>query len=520
MRALGVRGGAGFGRPLVLGALAASASVALLALSGWFLTAAALAAMAGPAAVAVFNYLLPSVGIRALAIVRTAARYGERLTAHAAALNQMAGLRARLFGGLVARDGRVAPDLSGGDASARLIGDIEVLESLIIFRSGVPAAVIGGVIGGLFVLIAGWRAALAYALLAVAGLGVAMLLGRRWVGAAARDAAVARGDLRARYVELAAARSEIMAYGLYDRVGAMLEAPAAALDRATLALGRAESAAGALLTGWAGMIAAAIVALGSGSPAVVALAGLAGYAGAEALFASLRASLRQAAAAEGLARLELIAAAPVAGVEEAPPHAPATLAIGMSIVAPGGRIVLTGRSGAGKTMLLEALAGMRPARAGVLVGGVPLGALSHDALTRQCALAPQSPQLIAGTIADNLRLARPGVTAADMAAALETACLADRVAAMPLGLDTPVGEGGGVLSGGEQKRLALARALLAGRPWLLADEPSEGLDPATEARLVERLDAWLAATGTGLVLVSHRAAPRRLCGQSFALGEG
>ncbi|WP_163497479.1 ATP-binding cassette domain-containing protein, partial [Escherichia coli] len=75
---------------------------------------------------------------------------------------------------------------------------------------------------------------------------------------------------------------------------------------------------------------------------------------------------------------------------------------------------------------------------------------------------------------------------------------------MPAGLETRLGEAGGTLSGGERKRLSLARALLAGRPWLLLDEPSEGLDSTTESELVARLDAWLAETGTGLVLVSHR----------------
>ena len=100
---------------------------------------------------------------------------------------------------------------------------------------------------------------------------------------------------------------------------------------------------------------------------------------------------------------------------------------------------------------------------------------------------------------------------------LQVVRLADRVRAMPGALDCFIGEGGGTLSGGEQKRLSLARALLAQRPWLIADEPSEGLDPATEAELVGRLDAWLARTGTGLILVSHRPAPRALCPQSLAV---
>lgn len=220
--------------------------------------------------------------------------------------------------------------------------------------------------------------------------------------------------------------------------------------------------------------------------------------------------------AEGLERVATLA--DIAPEPTPQPGAAALpLRIGSVEVALGERIAITGPSGSGKTTLIETLAGLRSASLPLAVGGASVAEIAAADLASQFALAPQSPQLIAGTIGDNLRLSRPGIDDSAMWGALETVCLADRVRAMPDGLNTSIGEAGGTLSGGEQKRLSLARALLAQRPWLVVDEPSEGLDPATEAELVARLDAWLTATGTGLILVSHRPAPRTLCAQALAL---
>ena len=129
------------------------------------------------------------------------------------------------------------------------------------------------------------------------------------------------------------------------------------------------------------------------------------------------------------------------------------------------------------------------------------------------ALSPQDALFLSGTIRDNLRVARAGLDDERLWAALDVACLAADVRAMPHGLDQWIGDGGARLSGGQRKRLSIARALLAGKPWLLLDEPSEGLDMATEARLAHRLDIWLRDTGAGLVVASHRPALLALAGE-------
>ena len=181
----------------------------------------------------------------------------------------------------------------------------------------------------------------------------------------------------------------------------------------------------------------------------------------------------------------------------------------------GERLGIAGQSGSGKTSLLETLAGIRPADSdcGIRLDGQPLCALPPEAVRAAFALSPQDAQLLSGTVRDNLRVARPGLSDDQLWAALEVACLAIDVRAMPHGLDHWVGDGGARLSGGQCKRLSIARAVLAGKPWLLLDEPSEGLDMVTETRLARRLDTWLRETRTGLVVVSHRRALLALGGE-------
>jgi ATP-binding cassette subfamily C protein CydC len=503
---------------LACATIAGLAAILLLALSGWFLTGAAIAGASGAAAVAAFNYLIPSAAIRGLAILRTAGRYGERLLSHQAALTAMADLRGHLFGKLAAQDSRTAPDLAGGDASARLIGDIEALEDLVVRRPSRPASLAAALFAVALVALAGWKAALALALLLAALPPLLTVAARRLTSGPAADAAEALGALRTAFVDYAAARPEIIAYGLAPRVADTIAELSRPLDRARAALARGEGAVAGLLAGYGAFTAALVFALSDGGAPIRALALLAAAASVEAMAAFARTALRQASVEQGLARLATLAELPGELATAPATRSPARpITLGSHRLAPGGRAAVLGASGAGKTRLIEALAGLRAPVHPLALDGMAVAACSADTLRRQFALAPQDAVLIAGSIADNLRVARPGITEAAMWEALHIACLDTTVAAMPAGLDTPVAEAGGTLSGGERKRLSLARALLAGRPWLLLDEPTEGLDAATEAELVGRLRGWLEATGTGLVLVSHRTAPLDLAPDRIAV---
>lgn len=508
-----------------LAALAAGVGgLALLGISGWFLTGAALAGASG--AVAAFNYLVPSAAIRGLAVVRTAARYGERLWSHEAALHALAGLRTTLFTRLAHADGRSAPDFSGGDASARLIGDIAALEDLVVRRPGIPAALGTALVGLAIVLLAGWQAALLLLVVLALVLAVLVQLPPRLSAAPAAEAAAAVSGLRRMLVDYAAARSEIITYGLADRVTSLLCAEADILDAAQRRLTRIEAASSGLLILGSAVAAAATLLASTAAPPLTAVAVLAATASIEAVAAIARSSAREAAVVEGTARLRSLlalpapapAAAAAAAIVQSAKAVP-SITLGAVCFAPGSRIALIGASGSGKTQIIEALAGLRAPFHSLALGGTPLAALSADAIRAHIALAPQEPMLIAGTVADNLRLARGGIDTAVMEEALRTAQLWPRIARMPQGLDTVLGEDGGVLSGGERKRLSIARALLAERAWLLLDEPSEGLDSATEAALVTALEAWIAARGTGLIVASHRPRPLALASEHVSAAE-
>lgn len=486
------------------------AAIGLLGVSGWFLTGAALAGSAGTLAVAAFNYLIPSALIRLMAIVRTLARYGERLLSHKVALESMADLRGSLFDKLAAQDSRKAADASPGEAASRLIDDVAALEDLVIREPARHAALVSAAVG----LVAASLAGLPALLFLLAALGLLPLLFGRisaaLTRAPAQQAAEALGDLRSRYIELAASRAEITAYGLAERAFGELKPLARKLDRARSALFRAEALQGGLMTLYGALAMAGLLLLATAPAPIVALAMLATAAAVEAMGGFARSLLRRASLHAGLNRIAAINALdPALSPQESAP--PAMLGIGHHDFPARSRIALTGPSGSGKTRVLLALAGMRASTVPLSVDGTPVDQCAARRLSAQFALAPQDAPLLIGTIADNLRLARPGVSEAEMWAALDVAQLKDRVARSEHGLATPIGEAGGILSGGERKRLSLARALLANRPWLLLDEPTEGLDGQTEAALVTALSSWLAQSETGLVLVSHRPAPLVLC---------
>lgn len=168
---------------------------------------------------------------------------------------------------------------------------------------------------------------------------------------------------------------------------------------------------------------------------------------------------------------------------------------------PGGaHIAVIGPSGAGKSTLLRVLGGLQAPNAGtLLLSGHPVTPI---VLRDRSSTVSQQPGMLSNTIAENLRFAKPGADTDELQLALHRAGLADEIADLPYGIDTEVGDRGEFLSGGQRRRIAVARALLRDRPVLLLDEPTADLDRVTEARVRTSLAA--ASVGRTVVTVAHR----------------
>ncbi|MBX5127469.1 ATP-binding cassette domain-containing protein [Rhizobium lentis] len=503
-------------RALLLGAMLSAATVtagiALLGLSGWFITATSLAGLSAAAALT-FDVFAPAAGIRLLAIIRTAARYGERLATHDATLGVLAALRERLFRGFAEPGAACALLHRPARLLFRLTADIDALDSLYL-RILVPAAVaIGAALAASVVLgLMHPLFGLCFGLfLAGAGLGLPLIASR-----AARRHAGRRAHgieaLRSRTIDLVAGQTDLLMAGrLAAQRGAIAAADSYAV-RADDRLNRIETGltfsfgivSTLLLTG--SLLAVAALAETKTITAPVAALGLlVAFAAVEPFAALRRGALelgRTMLAAKRIAPRIAVAdvteplATPLPGyafsvADVAAFHENSAVPVlqGIDLVLKqGDRLAVIGSSGAGKSSLLALLSHELPARTGYVA------AMTATLLT-------QRTELFEDSLRGNLVLANPDATEASLREALAAAGLLADVEAMPRGLDTPLGEGGLGLSGGQSRRLALARLFLRDTPLWLLDEPTEGLDGPTARDVLQRLSAK--AAGRSLVIATH-----------------
>lgn len=492
------------------------ASVALLTLSGWFITAAGVAGLS-VAAAQVFDYFRPGAGIRFFAFTRTVSRYFERLVGHDATLAVLADLRVWVFRGLLRQPPSALGYVQSGDVLSRLTGDIDVLNGLYL-RLGAPA-VAALITAALALLFLAFTALGAAAFLAVLLIFTGAVLSWRAARASIRrgpDLAEAEAAARAAVVDLIASLPDLQAYGADGRMAEAAQARADAWTERQRREARsaAFSESAALLLSGLGIIGATLIglalfksgSLGGAQAVMLGFAAMALFESTAALPLAFEGYGRVKAAAE---RVTGLVEAPDTAVQEtgttpAPskpteirfadigftyPERPAPILEGFSArLGRGETLAVIGPSGIGKSTLADLLVGFWEPDAGrILIDGTDIKEMDVSSLRGRIAYLPQNAHLFSATVRENLAMAQAEATDDVLWSALDRVGLRSAITALPEGLDQWIGEGGLHLSGGEARRLALARTLIKPAPILILDEPATGIDPMQRAALIAAL---------------------------------
>ena len=505
---------------IALGTGTVLSSIALLAASGALISRAA----QQPEDLFVLMPLITSV--RLFGISRAALRYGERLVVHDVTLRLVGTVRARLVAALVPLAPAALTGARSGALLARIRADVDDLQGAVVrlLAPAVVALLVGGVAVSAVALVSLALAFVHAALLLVLGVAVPLWTRHRCrhaVDAAARAQEAFGSDLldlvrgMADHVSGDGGRTAVTALESHLTAQETAEHDQARITRTAVLLRELVPGLGVVAALW---LVGTDVAGGRTHPALLAAVALAVLASFEAV-GGLGAAWAAADGVRGAARRvqALHDMRPAVTGPERPETLPPSTAIrfeGVTFtyddarrpalldldldVGPGDKVALCGPSGAGKSTVLSLAMRSRDPDAGrVTLGGVDLRRLSLEDVRSRFAWAPQSPQILGGSLAGNLRLAADGVSDRELRSVLIDVGLGDVLAAV--GLEGWIGESGNRLSAGERSRLGLARALLSEAPVLLVDEPTAHLDPALAAHVVH----VLGEQSRTVVLVSH-----------------
>lgn len=500
---------------MLLSAATVAAGIGLMGTSGWLIARAA----EHPEASAL---TLAAVGVRALGLGRGVLRYAERLVGHDAVLRWMAQVRVVVFERLAAQPGRWRTS----EALAALGRDVEGLQDLWL-RGLLPcaaAATVGvATVAGSTLVLPAAGVVLGVGLL-LASVGVPAMAW--WLASREAPRATVQADHLDALTDLLHGCADLVACQGTDGALRRVDVTTAVLrssESATAARVAALSAFGLLAQGatvvGVAWVAATAVSRGQLEPVWAVVLGLLALAAFEPTAGLTEAALSLRNGREALRRLRSLEEQPAAslavgdggdellvarraGLDRPGRSLPAVMDVNLELHR-GRSVAVLGGSGAGKSTLLALLAGqVVPTRGEVLCAGAPAARLTQEQRPLRVVLVEQDAHVFDASLRDNLRLGRPDATDDELTQVLDTVGLGSWLGALPAGLGTHVAHRGATLSGGQRRRLAVARGLLSHAPVLLLDEPTEGLAPVEADEL---LDAILAAArDRSVVVVTHR----------------
>ena len=511
---------------VVLAIVTLLASIGLLTLSGWFLSASAVVGVAG---IYSFNYMLPAAGVRGAAIIRTAGRYFERLVSHDATFRVLQHLRVATFSKLLPLSPAGLARFRQGELLNRIVADVDTLDHLYL-------RVISPLVGALVVILVvtiGLSVLDVTLALTLGGIMLATLLllpplFYRAGKPTGEQITQLRGQYRQQLTSWLQGQAELMLFNASDRYRKQMEKTEQRWQEAQRRQAEltALSQALMLLIGGIAVIAMLWMASegvgGNSQPgALIALFVFCALAAFEALAPVTGAFQHLGQVIASARRITQITEQQpeVTFSQQAPQSfsqvaltlnevtfsypqqsAPALKDISLQVAA-GEHIAILGRTGCGKSTLLQLLTrAWDPANGQIQLNGQPLSELSETTLRQAMSVVPQRVHLFSATLRDNLLLAAPQVSDARLADILARVGLEKLLE--DSGLNSWLGEGGRQLSGGELRRLAIARALLHDAPLMLLDEPTEGLDATTESQILDLLSEVM--RDKTVLMVTHR----------------
>ncbi len=511
---------------VVLAIVTLLASIGLITLSGWFLSASAVVGVSGLYS---FNYMLPAAGVRGAAITRTAGRYFERLVSHDATFRVLQHLRVSTFSKLLPLSPAGLARFRQGELLNRIVADVDTLDHLYL-------RVISPLVGALITIVVVTIGLSILDVTLALTLGGIMLLTLlllpplfyRAGKPTGEKLTTLRGEYRQQVTSWLQGQAELTIFGASERYRAQMEntelswhdaqrrqSELTALSQAVMLLINAVAVLAML---W---LAAGGVGGDTQPGALIALFVFCALAAFEALAPVTGAFQHLGQVIASAVRITQITQYPPEvrfNDNQTPPPAQAALTLdnvsfsypqqpqkaldGISLqITAGEHVAILGRTGCGKSTLLQLLTrAWDPAAGEIAINGEPLASLSEPALRATMSVVPQRVHLFSATLRDNLLLASPTATDDTLAAVLTQVGLEKLLDEG--GLNSWLGEGGRQLSGGELRRLAVARALLHDAPLLLLDEPTEGLDATTESQILDLLER--VTQGKTVLMVTHR----------------